>query len=383
MRGKVGDLGFECNRQIGSSVHDGGTKIVDFVGVAVNVFRETRGLWVQAYTQQTGVLLLGCAQHGEEVHGVILGGLNAQGLNMAAMPVLPSLTRRQLWTLIALTLVWGCNWPIMKMGVTGYPPLTFRSLSMWTGLPLLGLALFFLKVPFRIPRMYWRELFILSLFNMFIWHVLVVLAVPMLSSGRAAILGYTMPIFSAVWGVLWFQAPLRLRMWAGVAAASLGVLLLLWNELTHFAGQPLAAGMVLVSAAAWAYGTQRLRNTSIPVPTLTIAFWMTGLTTVLMTTMATIFEQSQWRMPPEQTLWSIAYNAVGVFAFAQSAWLTLARGLPPVASTLSVMFIPVLGVFTGAIWLGEVLHWQDWAAVALMVVAIASVLWPERQVMEA
>ncbi|NCV02711.1 MAG: EamA family transporter, partial [Proteobacteria bacterium] len=70
-------------------------------------------------------------------------------------------------------------------------------------------------------------------------------------------------------------------------------------------------------------------------------------------------------------------------AFAQSAWLTLARGLPPVASTLSVMFIPVLGVFTGAIWLGEVLHWQDWAAVALMVVAIASVLWPERQVVEA
>ncbi len=95
---------------------------------------------------------------------MILGGLNGQGLNMAAMPALPSLTRRQLWTLITLTLVWGCNWPIMKMGVTGYPPLTFRSLSMWTGLPLLGLALFFLKVPFRIPRMYWRELFVLSLF---------------------------------------------------------------------------------------------------------------------------------------------------------------------------------------------------------------------------
>jgi drug/metabolite transporter (DMT)-like permease len=49
-----------------------------------------------------------------------------------------------------------------------------------------------------------------------------------------------------------------------------------------------------------------------------------------------------------------------------------------VASTLSVMFIPVLGVFIGAAWLGEVLHWQDWAAVVLMVVAIASVLWPDR-----
>ena len=72
------------------------------------------------------------------------------------------------------------------------------------------------------------------------------------------------------------------------------------------------------------------------------------------------------------------YNAFGVFVFSQAAWLSLARHLPPVASTLSVMFIPILGVFSGAWWLQEKLHWQDWAAVALIVVAIASVLWPTR-----
>jgi drug/metabolite transporter (DMT)-like permease len=57
----------------------------------------------------------------------------------------------------------------------------------------------------------------------------------------------------------------------------------------------------------------------------------------------------------------------------------MARDLPPVASTLSVMLIPVLGVFSGALWLDEVLHWQDWAAVLLMVLAIGSVLWPTRR----
>jgi drug/metabolite transporter (DMT)-like permease len=116
----------------------------------------------------------------------------------------------------------------------------------------------------------------------------------------------------------------------------------------------------------------------MPVPTLTIAFWMTCMTTVLLTVLACVFEQDRWQMPAESTQWAILYNALGVFAFAQAAWLTLARGLPPVASTLSVMFIPVLGVFSGAWWLGEVLHWQDWTAVVLMVVAIASVLWPTR-----
>jgi drug/metabolite transporter (DMT)-like permease len=294
------------------------------------------------------------------------------------MSALPSLTRRQLWTLITLTLVWGLNWPIMKFGVTGFPPLTFRSLSMLIGLPVLGLALVLMKIPFRIPRSHWRELFTLAVFNMFIWHVLVILALPMLSSGRAAILGYTMPIFSAIWGVIWFNAPLRARQWLGVIAAGIGVLLLLWNELSHLSGQPVGVLMVLVAASTWAYGTQRLRHTPMPVPTLTIAFWMTSMTTILLTVLACVFEQDRWQMPAESTQWAILYNALGVFAFAQAAWLTLARGLPPVASTLSVMFIPVLGVFTGAWLLDEVLHWQDWTAVVLMVVAIASVLWPAR-----
>ena len=39
--------------------------------------------------------------------------------------------------LVFLTIVWGLNWPVMKLGVTGYPPLAFRALSMWLGLPVL------------------------------------------------------------------------------------------------------------------------------------------------------------------------------------------------------------------------------------------------------
>jgi drug/metabolite transporter (DMT)-like permease len=97
-----------------------------------------------------------------------------------------------------------------------------------------------------------------------------------------------------------------------------------------------------------------------------------------MTVLALIFESGQWQAPAQATWGAILFNSVLVFGFAHAAWFYLARSLPPIASTLSVMLIPVLGVFSGALWLGEVLHWQDWAAVALMVVAIASVLWPAR-----
>ena len=294
-----------------------------------------------------------------------------------------ALSRQQLTVLIALTLVWGINWPIMKLGVTSYPPLTFRTLCMWLGLPVLAGVLVVLKVPFRIERRHWPEVFKLAVFNMFFWHALAIVAVQSLSSGRAAILGYTMPIFSAVIGALWFGDRLAPRAWGGVAAAALGVALLLWHEVTQMAGKPLGVLMMLTAAATWAIGTRMLRRTTLPVPTLAISFWMTALTTLVMSALAFGLERDAWRWPSPAGWSAVVFNAVGVFAFAQAAWFYLARGLPPVASTLSVMFIPVVGVFSGALWLGEVLHWQDWAAVALMVTAIATVLWPARQATEA
>jgi drug/metabolite transporter (DMT)-like permease len=298
---------------------------------------------------------------------------------------MPALTRQQLVLLVLLTLAWGLNWPVMKLGVTDYPPLSFRALSMWLGLPVLAIALWVLKVPLRLPAgpagSHWKELLKLSAANMFVWHVCIILAISALSSGRAAILGYTMPIFSALLGAWLFGAVLTRRGWLGVGAAALGVLLLLWHEVTAFSGQPQAVGLALLAAAVWALGTQLLRRTTLPAATLTLSFWMTALTAVVMSVLAWVFERpasGTWPPMTATAFWAMVYNGVLIFGFAHATWFFLARSLPPVASTLSVMMIPVLGVFSGAVWLQERLFWQDGVAVGLMVVSIASVLWPER-----
>jgi drug/metabolite transporter (DMT)-like permease len=291
-------------------------------------------------------------------------------------------TRRQLWVLVLLTLVWGLNWPVMKLGVSGtpaqpahWPPLTFRALSMVFGLPVLAAALWWLKVPFRVPRAQWGEVLRLALPNMVVWHVVIILALQSLSSGRSAILGYTMPVFSALWGVAVYGDHLNRRQTAGVAAAALGVVLLLWSEFSRFGGAPLAALSMLAAAFVWAIGTHLLRRSTSPLALLTLVFWMTALTTAVLVLLAIVFEAGSWRRPTPPVAWAIAYNAVAVFGFAHAAWFYLARSMPPVASTVSVMMIPVLGTFSGAWALGEALHWPDFAAMVLMAVAIGAVLW--------
>ncbi|MCC7152783.1 MAG: EamA family transporter [Rubrivivax sp.] len=295
-------------------------------------------------------------------------------------------TRRQLALLVVLTLIWGLNWPVMKLGISGwpqapapYPPLTFRALSIALALPVLALGLRMLRVPLGIPRAHWAELLRLTASNMLVWHLVLVVALQSLSSGRAAILGYTMPIFSALWGAAVFGDHLWPRQWAGVAACALGVLLLLVHEFGRLAGAPWAALAIVGSACVWAYGTHRLRRSTMPVPTLAVAFWMTLLTGVAVTLAAWLFERAQWQWPSPTVQAAIAFNAFAVFAVAQVIWIVLARSLPPLASTISVMMIPVLGVFSGALALGERLHWQDFAAVGLLIAAIAAVLLPRRR----
>ena len=288
------------------------------------------------------------------------------------------LTAGQLVTLALVTVLWGVNWPVMKLGVTDYPPLSFRTLSMLAGLPILAAVLLVLKVPFRLERRHWPELLLLTATNLLIWNICIILALKELSSGRAAILGYTMPVFSAILGAWLFSERLTRRGWLGVGAAALGVALLLWHELTGLAGRPVGVLLALFAATTWALGVQLFRRTRIEAATLTLAFWITVITTVVMATLSVLFERPQWKVPAAPNAWAIAYNAVLIFGYAQAAWLFLVRSLPPLASTLSVMLIPVLGVFSGALWLREVLHWQDYAAVLLMMAAIASVLWPAK-----
>src|SRR6478609_6768731 len=96
------------------------------------------------------------------------------------------LSRKDLVLLVLLTLCWGVNWPIMKIGVQHFPPLTFRVLGMLFGLPTIWLAARAQRVPMTIPAGHLKTVIKLTIPNMIIWHTFIILGVKMLSSGRAA-----------------------------------------------------------------------------------------------------------------------------------------------------------------------------------------------------
>jgi drug/metabolite transporter (DMT)-like permease len=105
---------------------------------------------------------------------------------------------------------------------------------------------------------------------------------------------------------------------------------------------------------------------------------MLTMTTMCMAVVAIVFERTAWRWPNFAEWGAIGFNAIVVFGFAHVVWFHLARTLPPIASSLSVMMIPVVGVFSGAWMLGETPHWQDSAAMVLILAAMSTVFFKPR-----
>lgn len=273
-----------------------------------------------------------------------------------------------------LTLAWGMNWSVMKIGVTQLPPLWFRSIGLVLGTVLLGLVLMVRGASFRIPPGGVRRIAALALPNIVVWYTLVTIAITMLPAGRAAILGFTMPAWAALIGVVVYREPLDARTALGVCCAVGGVALLVAGDWTTLAGHPLGTLLMLAAALSWAWGTHAFRRADIAMNTLMLTFWMMAFACPVVVGASALAEGARWRVPIGVEWWPILYNAVLVLGIGNLIWFTVARTLSATSAGLSSMLIPVVGVFSGVVLLGEVPPWRDFVALVLVCVAVAAAI---------
>jgi len=276
--------------------------------------------------------------------------------------------------LVGLTLAWGLNWPIMKFSLRELSPLYFRATTM-TGGALLLLAWFTSRGhDMRLPRNAWMPLALLAAPNVLGWHLFSILGVKELASGRAAILGFTMPIWTAVLAALFFGERLTRRVLIGVACAAIAIALLVAHEVVALAGRPLGIFWMQLAALSWALGTILMRRTRLALSTQAITVWMMLLSSCAFWLIAPIFEPWptwQFSAPMWAALaWGVAIN----YGIAQVVWFDLARTLPPTASAFSIMAVPIVGTVSAIAIVGEAPRWQDWAAALFVILAIASAL---------
>ena len=268
---------------------------------------------------------------------------------------------------------------MMKLSLQQITPLYFRAITMTLGALSLLAYVRWAEGSVWPARRDWLTLTLLMLPNILAWHTLSIFGVQELASGRAAVLGFTMPVFTVVLGSLFFGQAMTRRTLLAAALALGSVALLLWHEASHLSGRPAGVLWMLLAALSWAVGTLWMRRANTQASPLRITVWMLLLCCPILwvAAMGTEPVPALARFTP--VMWaSLAWGVWVNFGLSQVLWFGLARSLPPATSTMSILAVPALGTLFATVVVGEVPVWQDWIALGLVAVAIAAVLLPSR-----
>lgn len=270
--------------------------------------------------------------------------------------------RKAIPLVILLTFVWGTNWPLF--------PLAVREVSVWTfrGVSLIGAGLALLLMArmrgesLRIAREHWGTVLGASLAYLVVWNVASTYAAILIPSGQAAILGFTMPFWTALiaWALMG-QRPTP-RVLLALAIGVLGVLLLIVNGISAYAKAPLGFGLGLLAGLGWAVGTVLLKRRPVVATPLVLTGWQLLLAAVPITIGAVAFRQGEFFLPSPTTVLVIAYITLVPMALGNAAWFSIVGLLPANVAGLSSVMVPVVAMISGAIVHHEPLGPIQWAS---------------------
>jgi drug/metabolite transporter (DMT)-like permease len=271
--------------------------------------------------------------------------------------------------LIALTITWGLNWPMMKLALTEVPPWTFRSLCLMIGGSILLALARASGGPVAVPKSRLPALAWVSLFNITGWHLFSAYAVLITGAGRAAIIGYTMPLWASVLGIWVLHTRPTARQGAALLLGMGALVLLMAKDFGAVGATPTGALLMLGAAICWAIGTVLVKK-----------FAWDGLTVTALTGWQQLLGGAPivigwWLLEPVPDLAALslpaalglAYAVLVAMVFCQTAYFKLLSLLPAHVAAISVLPVPVVGVVSSAMILGEPVGPAEIMALALVV----------------
>ncbi len=263
----------------------------------------------------------------------------------------PFIARHPHLALIALILVWGVGYPIMKIGLGYCPPLLFAGLrAVGGGLLLTALAVRRDGRPDLAGT--WPALLVSALFNVLLFFGLSTLSVQLLPAGIASVVLYLQPIFIAGLAHVWLGERLTRTKMAGLALGFAGVATIMVHGIE---GALSSAGLAygVGSAAAWALGTVAFKRAA-PRSILwfiALPFLLGGL--LIVAGGLAIGERWADIAWTPTFLLVLAYGSAVGLALSWTLWLALVAAGEASRMAGNTFLVPLVSVAAGTLFLGE------------------------------
>ncbi len=278
----------------------------------------------------------------------------------------------------AIVMIWGSSFPIIKIVLQEIPPLTFRAVIAPFGIiVLVAIALISRKSVPR-PQGQWKQLALTSIFNITGWFTLSALGISLMRSGHASIIAFTMPFWASLFSMWFIGETPTLRRILGLGLGLAGIAVLLLSKFSEIDFSPLGLLFMFGAAISWGIGTALQKKIAWKIPSLFVVLWQLVIGGLPIMVASFFFEAGKLEPISPQAFMLLLYILLVPILFNWYAWFKIVSILPVTVASVSTLMVPVIGVITSNLVLGESLGFYEFGALVLVCSGLALVLIPKK-----
>jgi drug/metabolite transporter (DMT)-like permease len=277
--------------------------------------------------------------------------------------------------LLAVTVLgWGLNWPAVKLLLLEWPPLFSRGVAGVAAAVLLAAIAASRGESLRVSPRYFPRLAFAAFTNVFAWMGFGTVAMKYLPISEAALLAYTMPIWTMLfaWPILGERPTLRSVIALVLAFVGLAVLFS-GQDFSFDQAKIMGVALALGAAVLFAFGSVTA-GTPIPLKPIALVAWLVGLGCLPMIVLGLLIEHPDIAALSPRGWALMVYMTLGPMAIAYLTWFAALRRLQPAAATTGSLGVPIVGVCAGALFLGDPFGLREIAALVLTLAGVALAL---------
>jgi drug/metabolite transporter (DMT)-like permease len=192
-----------------------------------------------------------------------------------------------------------------------------------------------------------------------------------------------MPLWAVLFNIIINKDHPTAQRMIGLVLGLLGLGTLAIGKLGIYKVAPIGSTMMLIAAISWGMGTAIQKRIKWEMPAIALAGWQLLIGGLPITIIAVWLEYNLW---PEMinsislaAIFSTILILIYPIIFCWIAWFHILAAVPVPVSAISIMLVPVIGVFSGRIILHEPVGLHEITGLLLVCSALALVLLPSFQ----
>ncbi|MEN6571284.1 MAG: DMT family transporter [Anaerolineaceae bacterium] len=269
-----------------------------------------------------------------------------------------------------LGLIWGSSFLWIKIALREVGPFTLVAFRVFFA--ALGLLFFFLAARKGMKKEWIGRFLFVGFFNVAFPFVLISTAERSITSGMAAILNSTVPLFTILVAPIFLtEERFTLQRVAGLLLGFGGVIVLMSDRLGGGSDSTLAGiAAMLIAALSYAVSGVYARKRSADIPVEAASFGqMAGALCFILP--AALIVDAPFKFPSlPVTYLALLWLGLLGSCIATLLWYSLLHSVGPTRTSMTTYMFPLVGVLLGAIFLQEKMDWHVLAGGALILLAI-------------